>query len=97
MPRDWYHVRFRAKLTLDAVQREDLTLLNGPESDCSDCIQENDPLAKDLQRVHAWIAVGTTSRPLILYDVTGKSDGKMSLKVYWDVILEPVAHSRCGC
>ncbi len=50
--------------------------------------------ARDRKRLHAWAAVGYNFKSdMIWYDVPGNSNGKMSLKVYRDEILEPVVGS----
>lgn len=62
------------------------------ERNCPDCVVEKrQPPARDLKRLHAWAAVGWNFKsPLIWYDVPGNTNGKMSLKVYRDQILEPI-------
>jgi len=59
---------------------------------CPDCVVEKRaPEEKDIKRLHAWAAVGYNFKsPLVWYDVPGNTNGKMSLKVYRDSILEPV-------
>ncbi|KAM3475996.1 hypothetical protein MY8738_007152 [Beauveria namnaoensis] len=53
-------------------------------------LQERKELTeKDQKRLHAWAAVGYDFKsPLIWYEVPGNTNGKMSQKVYRDVILE---------
>ena len=59
---------------------------------CPDCIQERHaPKEKDLKRLHAWSAVGYNFKSdLHFYKVPGNSNGKMSLQIYKDEILEKV-------
>jgi hypothetical protein len=96
MPQDWYHVRFSNEAHFGRGSDGRALLIRRPwERDCADCIQgKREPEAKDLQRCHAWAAVGYDFKsPLIWYDVPGKPNGTMSLQVYRDSILEPVVGS----
>ncbi|KAK3936031.1 hypothetical protein QBC46DRAFT_270506, partial [Diplogelasinospora grovesii] len=52
------------------------------------------PKEKDLKRLHVWAAVGHDFKSdLTWYDVPGNTNGKMTMKVYRDQILEPVVGS----
>ena len=61
---------------------------------CSSCIQHVAPESKeerDLKRKHVWAAVGYNFKSdLVFYEVPGNSNGKMSLQVYRDCILESI-------
>ena len=50
-----------------------------------------EPAEEDKKRVYAWAAVGYDFKSdLVWYDNPNNTNGKMSLKVYKDQILEPV-------
>ncbi|KAL8331077.1 hypothetical protein RB593_001839 [Gaeumannomyces tritici] len=91
---DWYHVRFSDETHFGWGLGGRARVLRRPwERDCPDCVQEmNEPVdEKDTKRVHAWAAVGYNFKSdLIWYDVPTNDNGKMTLKVYRDKILEPV-------
>ena len=57
-----------------------------------DCIQHSDvPKPKDEQRFHCWATVGYDFKSNItFYEIPENTNGKMSLQVYIDQILEPV-------
>ncbi|KAK3950962.1 hypothetical protein QBC32DRAFT_371544 [Pseudoneurospora amorphoporcata] len=62
------------------------------ERHCPDCIiEKEEPAEKDKKRLHCWAAVGYNFKSdLIWYNVPGNNNGKMSLQIYRDKILEPV-------
>ncbi len=57
-----------------------------------DCIQEADSLKdKDLKRQHCWAAVGHNFKSDIhFYDMSGNTNGKLTLKAYLKQILKPI-------
>ncbi|KAK4099712.1 hypothetical protein N658DRAFT_517214 [Parathielavia hyrcaniae] len=57
---------------------------------CPGCIQEaREPEPKHLKRLHAWAAIGWNFKSnLYFYEVPGNTNGKMSMQVYRDEILE---------
>ncbi len=62
---------------------------------CPDClVEKEEPAEKDLRRFHCWAAVGHNFKSeLVWYDVLGNNNGKMTMKVYRDEILEPIVSS----
>ncbi len=62
---------------------------------CPDClVEKEEPAEKDLRRLHCWAAVGHDFKSeLVWYDVPSNNNGKMTMKVYHDQILEPVVSS----
>jgi hypothetical protein len=92
-PKDWYHVRFSDESHFGWGPEGRVHVIRRPwERYCPDCIVEKEePAEKDLKRLHVWAAVGHNFKSdLVWYDVPGNSNGKMSLQVYRDKILEPV-------
>ncbi|KAL8367198.1 hypothetical protein RB599_010276 [Gaeumannomyces hyphopodioides] len=91
---DWYHVRFSDETHFGWGPGGRARVLRRPfERDCPDCVQETNELPdeKDMKRVHAWAAVGHNFKSdLVWYNVPSNDNGKMTLKVYRDKILEPV-------
>ena len=95
-PKDWYHVRFSDEIHFGFGPQGKIRIIRRPgERFCPDCLQERRPPAeKDLKRLHAWAAVGYNFKSeLVFYDVPGNSNGKMSLQIYKDEILEKVVKS----
>lgn len=62
---------------------------------CQDCIQHTDESTeKNKKKVHAWAAVSHEFKSdIILYNVPGNTNGKMSQRVYIDQILKFVVKS----
>ena len=92
-PEDWHHVRFSDETHFGWGPEGKVYIIRRPwERNCPDCVVEKrEPPARDLKRVHAWAAVGWNFKsPLYWYDIPGNTNGKMSLQVYRDQILEPV-------
>ncbi|KAK4122584.1 hypothetical protein N657DRAFT_664494 [Parathielavia appendiculata] len=74
-PADWRHIRFSDECHFGW----------GPQG------KKEMPAEKDMKRIHCWAAVGYDFKSsLTWYDVPGNSNGKMSMQVYRDHILEPV-------
>jgi len=95
-PEDWHHIRFSDECHFGFGPQGKCWVIRRPwERHCPDCLIEKDaPAEKDLKRLHAWAAVGYNFKsPLIWYDVPGNGNGKMSMQVYKDTILEPVVGS----
>ncbi|KDN61748.1 hypothetical protein CSUB01_12427 [Colletotrichum sublineola] len=95
-PQDWYDIRFSDEVHFSLGPQGKLRIIRKPgERYCPDCIQEREPpQEKHLKRLHAWAAVGYGFKsPLIFYEVPSNKNGKMSLQVYRDKILEPVVGS----
>lgn len=92
-PEDWHHVRFSDETHFSWGPQGKVYVLRRPwERFCSSCIVEKrEPPEKGYKRLHAWAAISYDFKsPLVWYDVPGNSNGKMSLQVYRDQILEPV-------
>jgi hypothetical protein len=92
-PQDWRHIRFSGECHFGWGPQGRVYVIRRPwERQCPDCLLEKEiPAQKDRQRIHCWAAVGYDFKsPLVWYDVPGNSNGKMSLQVYHDHILEPV-------
>ena len=62
----------------------------GNERACPDCVQEApQPADKDMKRLHTWGAIGYDFKSnLMWYEVPTNKNGKMTLQVYRDEILE---------
>lgn len=75
------------------MAQHQLRIIRRPgERYCVECIQHKEtPKEKDKKRFDCWAAVGYYFKSdLVFYDLPGNTNGKMSLKVYRDQILEPV-------
>lgn len=92
-PENWHHIRFSDEIHFGFGPQGRIRVIRRPgERYCPDCLQERRPPAeKDLKRLHAWAAIGYNFKSeLVFYEVPGNSNGKMSLQIYRDKILEPV-------
>lgn len=92
-PEDWDRVRWSDEIHFGWGAQRQLRIIRKPgERYCVDCVQHREePKAKDEKRFHCWAAVGYNFKSeIIFYDVPGNTNGKMSLQVYRDQILEPV-------
>lgn len=90
---DWHHVRFSDEVHFGWGPQGKLRIIRRPgERYCPDCLQERDePVEKDRKRLHCWAAVGYNFKSsMVFYNVPGNSNGKMSLQVYKNTILEPI-------
>lgn len=97
-PADWRHIRFTDEIHLGYGPQGTVYICRRPwERACSDCLQreqlqvekELDPKHKQL---HAWAAVGYDGfrEGLHWYDAPRNSNGKMSMQVFHDIVLQPV-------
>ena len=92
-PKDWWRVRFSDESHFGWGPQGKIWVLRRPwERFCPDCMVEKEaPAEKDLRRLHCWAAVGHDFKsPLVWYDVASNNNGKMTMQVYRDQILEPV-------
>ena len=93
-PEDWYRVRFSDEVHWGVGPQGKQRIIRKPgERYCTDCIQEQLDRSdeKHFERAHSWAAVGYNFKSdLYFYNVPGNKNGKMSLKVYRDQILEPI-------
>jgi hypothetical protein len=93
-PKDWHDVRFSDEVHCRVGPQGKLRIIRKPgERYCSDCIQEqlNRDDERDWETCHIWGAVGYNFKSdLTFYNTPGNQNGKLSLKVYRDSILEPV-------
>ena len=90
---DWRHVRFSDETHFGWGPQGKIYVIRRPwERACPDCVDEKEgPQEKDQKRLHAWAAVGYNFKSnLNWYDVPSNNNGKMTLKVYRDKILEPI-------
>ena len=95
-PEDWRHIRFSNECHFGWGPQGKVYVIRRPwERQCPHCLLEKEmPAEQDQKRLHCWAAVGYDFKsPLIWYDVPGNSNGKMSMQVYRDQILEPVVGS----
>ena len=92
-PEDWDRVRFSDEVHFGWGPQHQLRIIRKPkERYCVDCIQHSDaPKSKDEKRFHCLAAVGYNFKSdITFYNVPGNTNGKMSLQVYINQILEPV-------
>jgi len=95
-PKDWYHVRFSDESHFgygpecqDYIKRK-----RGTRYEVRNISEKRQPVAKDQRRLHAWAAVGFNFKSnLYFYNVPSNTNGKLSLQIYRDCILEPVVKS----
>jgi hypothetical protein len=95
-PEDWYDVRWSDECHFSLGPEGKVLIIRKPgERYCPDCIQERrNPQTKHINRLHVWAAVGHDFKSeLVFYEVPGNTNGKMSQKVYRDVILEGLVQS----
>jgi len=94
---DWHNVRFSDEVHCRVGPQGKLRLIRRPgERYCSDCIQEqlNRDDEREWETSHIWAAVGYNFKSdLTFYNTPGNRNGKLSLTVYRDQILEPVVGS----
>ena len=92
-PEDWDWVRFSDEVHFGWGPQHQLRIIPKPwEQYYVDCIQHSDALKpKDEKRFHCWVTVGYNFKSdITFYSVTGNINGKMSLQVHINQILEPV-------
>ena len=90
---DWYRVRFSDEVHFGYGPEGQLRIIRKPGTRYrQDCIQHSDPPAeKDFKRLHAWAAVGWNFKSeLIFCNVPTNTNGKMSMEIYINTILDPV-------
>jgi hypothetical protein len=91
---DWRDLRFSDEVHCSIELEGRLEIIRKPgERYCSDCIQEtmNQDHEKELERSHSWAAVGYNFKSdMHFYKVPGNKNGKLSLNVYRNQILEPI-------
>ncbi|KAH8799419.1 hypothetical protein F5884DRAFT_811921 [Xylogone sp. PMI_703] len=95
-PEDWWHVRFSDEVHFGWGPSGKVYVIRRPwERHCHGClIEKSQPKEKDSKRLHAWAVVGHDFKSdLNWYQVPGNNNGKMSMKVYRDSILEPIIGS----
>jgi hypothetical protein len=90
---DWFDVRFSDEVHFGLGPQRKLRIIRRPgERYCYSCIQDRaEPQEKDKKKFHAWGDVGFDYKidKLVLYDVPGNTNGKMSQRAYINQILEP--------
>ncbi len=89
----WDRVRFSDEVHFGWGPQHQLRIIRKPgERYFVDCIQHSDaPKPKDEKRFYCWATVGYDFKSdITFYEVPGNTNGKMSLKVYINQILEPV-------
>ncbi|KAK4119375.1 hypothetical protein N657DRAFT_626809 [Parathielavia appendiculata] len=86
--KDWRHIKFSDACHFGwGPQGRVHVIRRAWERHCPDCM----PAEKDQKRLHCWAAVGYDFKSqLVWYDIPGNSNGKMTMQVYRDHILEPV-------
>ncbi|KAF2818315.1 hypothetical protein CC86DRAFT_472932 [Ophiobolus disseminans] len=93
-PNDWHDVRFSNEVHCSVGPQGKLRIIRRPgERYCSDCIQEqlNRDNERERETFHIWAAVGYNFKSnLTFYNTPGNRNGKLSLAVYRDQILELV-------
>lgn len=92
-PKDWGRVRFSDEVHFGWGPQHQLRIIRkSGERYCIDCIQHSDPpKPKDEKRFHYWAAMGYDFKSdITFYEMSGNPNGKMSLQVYIDQILEPM-------
>ena len=93
-PEDWYRVRFSDEVHWSIGPEGRARIIRKPgERLCTDCIQHTTDRSdeKSFERAHSWAAIGWDFKSeLSFYKVEGNRNGKMSLQVYRDQILNPI-------
>lgn len=95
-PEDWHHIRWSDECHFGWGSEGKVWIIRKKGTRyCPGCIQnvqqKPEKEEKNQKRVHVWAAVVQNFKSdIIFYDVPGNTNGKMSLKVYRDDILEPV-------
>jgi hypothetical protein len=95
-PENWRGIRFSDEVHWAIGPEGSIYVIRKPgERYCKDCIQvreeKDDYEKKELKKVHAWAAVGWEFKsPLVFYEISSNSNGKMTQRAYIEQILEPV-------
>jgi predicted nucleic acid-binding Zn ribbon protein len=89
----WRCVRFSDEVHWSVRPKDKCKIIRKPgERYCSDCIQHylnwEDKKVNVWQ--HSWVAIGYNFKSDLNFHTTKSCNGKMSLKVYRDQILEPI-------
>jgi hypothetical protein len=91
---DWHNVRFSDEVHWRVGPQGKMRITRKPgERYCADCIQEqlNRDDEKDWEAAHSWAAVGYNFKtPLYFHKVPSNKNGKLTLTVYRDEILEKI-------
>ncbi|KAK4100945.1 hypothetical protein N658DRAFT_74700 [Parathielavia hyrcaniae] len=90
-PQHWRDIRWSDEVHFSLGPEGRIMIIRkSGERHCPDCIQETRaPEPKHLKRLHAWAAIGWNFKSdLHFYEVPGNSNGKMSMQIYRDDILE---------
>lgn len=93
--KDWLHIRWSDECHSGWGPEGKIYIIRKKGTRyCPDCIQhasEESDKEDDRKRIHVWAAVGYNFKyDLSFYEVLSNNNGKMSLQVYRDCILEPV-------
>jgi hypothetical protein len=89
-PWQWRKVRFSDEVHLGYGPPGRVWVTRKPgEKNCPNCVQqENVPREEDQKKVHCWGAIGYDYKSELVRYSTNNSNGKMTLQVYRDDILE---------
>jgi hypothetical protein len=90
---NWRRVRFSDEVHWAVGPEGKVRIIRKPgERLCSDCIQHSldREQEKENERQHSWAAVGYNFKSVLNFHTTTSKNGKMSLQVYRDQILEPL-------
>ena len=92
-PEDWRDIRWSDEAHVGLSPEGRVRIIRKPgERYCPDCIhhkeKELDPELRE--KYHIWAAVGYDFKSQLVFYDAGNSNGKMSLAVYRDCILEPI-------
>ncbi|KAK4104753.1 hypothetical protein N658DRAFT_564522 [Parathielavia hyrcaniae] len=90
-PQHWRDIRWSDEVHFSLGPEGRIMIIRkSGERHCPDCIQEaRAPEPKHLKRLHAWAAIGWNFKSdLYFYEVPGNLNGKMSMQIYRDEILE---------
>jgi hypothetical protein len=93
-PEQWRRVRFSNEVHWSVGPEGKVRIIRKPgEHYCADCIQHTFDRSDEKQRnkrQHSWAAVGYNFKSDLTFHTTNNKNGKMSLVIYRDQILEPI-------